>query len=694
MPRLTRRKQPIPEHILDYFESPRKSTIWEAYGPGFEAVFREPYGIDEDRRGADAEKMYSRHVAPLDWSWYETKRLRTEGITGSHFSESLLFNALYGEFPQRLVYFHGHTGVGKSTLLRYFFSHYVPNHANWDEGRLDRFVPVKIPLAFYDPRELEHEWDDRVFMFLYNEFEELTQEPFIRNVARHLAYPVESSKRELILSDSGELVPEGFRPGFVRDTENRINSTFVGIDRKSVVDWLRTKIAVIEDLPLGVLFNRSVIQVLARYYGYEFVFAVDNIDDLPSDIQSEICRLVSIKMRAYTPYPTVKFIISTRDNFLEPILSETFPVAQRFHHMMLDLPPLPFGLVLSRRKTSFFDPLMDKASKTIELSGGVTVRVEHIDTFIDAVFSVFDNVKPITDLHQLSNHSTRRMLDIVRSVFESPHIEVGLVADIARASTREPKVDVGDLATKFISINRIVDSLVRGTNRLVARKEKATLPNIYFSGFGRHYSSTLCRIFILSIVVTDEEISYEDLEKHLLALDHPPDTITAAVANLLQMRLVFSSQGFQLRKDRVERKLQMLERRELPFGEYLLDHLGVSLRYLQGMAFVTPMEAEFRKQVVVPEELGGEVEEFRSRILAASALYRQIDADLSAQLMFIRQAGEGAERLARLMDRYGLRDIADNIHDAIRSELHAIGRRSPTLLTGINISDLFPAPTG
>lgn len=247
------------------------------------------------------------------------------------------------------------------------------------------------------------------------------------------------------------------------------------------------------------------------------------------------------------------------------------------------------------------------------------------------------------------------------------------------------------LAATFVSEGRLQDTLVRGNNALVSTKNTAVLPNIFQSARRNHFSSTLCRLFIMSIVIIDEPIPYLELEQHLSDLGHPQYVIRRATDGLLKMRLVFSSRGFRLPKKEEELDQVTIENRDMPVAEHLMRYVGVSLRYLQGMAFVTPLERQFRSIVEVPEALGDDLSTFHMRIRCASALYMQIRSDWHAQKRFIDSRKEDADRLVRLISRYGLAELLENIQLTCLAQLAAIGRRSPELTEGLDFEALFPS---
>lgn len=683
------REQVINEDVLGLYELGEKSPLWEAYPQAFERMFALPNDIDEDHQETEADRLYPKPKQRLSWDWYVSERWTPAGVAKKHSTEKKLYDLLFGDSPHRLVYFHGHTGSGKSTLLRYFFTYFLPEVKQLPRSRLAKLVPLKIPLSYMTADELEREWDARVFDFLYREFPELGTEQFLRNVARHISYPIDGLERTLEMGSDGELQPEGHPPRFVKDVESRIRATLKAIDATSVVKWLAEDISVVKGLSVGKLFNRKVVQVLANHYGYEFVLIVDNIDELPSDIQTEICRLVGERMRAYAAYPRVKFIIATRDNFLEPVMSETLQVTRRFHHRLLSLPPLPFGDVLRTRKRVFFDPLRGAGAGRIKLDEWVGAQVGYVDEFIEAVIGTFDNVKKLTELYKLSNHSTRRMLDLVRAVFESPRVDRELVVRTIRAATGDGAAIRQEAGEEFVATNRIIDALVRGSNRLVALKGRIQLPNIYYAGAANHYSSTLCRPFLMAMVFSEDTISYKELEGNLSDLGHRSGVVATAAQKLLEMQIIFSAQGFRLLKGPRERARMVFEHRELPFGRYLLYDLGASLRYLQAMGYITPMSPAHRERIVVAEKVGDPVEEFRDRIGSAAALYHQIRSDMRAQIRYVEEHGE-RDRLERILDRYGLPDLLENIRARVTSELKRIAGTEPKLVSGLIFAKLFP----
>ena len=663
------------------------SPIWQAYTEAFGALFS-PNIIDESEVEIEAERLYP-HRQEISWDWYVRARCVFDRRSDDHFIERILGDYLFGEDPRRLIYLHGHTGAGKSTLIRYFFAYYIPFVFRLNPARLAKLVLVKIPLSYMNGHDIELEWDARVCDFLYREFPELESPIFLQNLARHILYPSNGMGRSLVMGPDGVLRAEGYTARFINDVEARIQRTFSSVDPESVISWLDDDISPVKGLSVGKLFNSNVIQLLAAHYNYEFVFIVDNIDDIPSEIQFETCRLVKQKMQAYAPYANTRFIIATRDNFLEPVMTETLPISAQFHHSILRLPPLPFGDVLRLRKTVFFDPLREKGDRCVRLQSRIFIQVEYLEDFLEAVFTTFDNVQQLTQFYRLCNNNTRRMLDIVRTAFESPHIDIQLLSDAIRAATKEGESVRKAVAQKFAASHRVVDLLVRGTNRIIDVKSKIHLPNIYFSGSANHYSSTLCRPFLLAMVVNESSISYTIIEKNLLALGHPKELIASAAQSLLNMQLVFSAQGFRLPQDREGREKMVFEHRDLPFGRYLLYELANSLVYLQGMAYVTPLEVSFRNRIVLAEKVGDPVAEVRDRIGAASALYQQLSKDVLAQIQFINSNSE-CDRLWVLFGKYGLGEIISEIREHIIEELTRIAKSNPELVHGISFSNFFP----
>jgi hypothetical protein len=686
------RQQRVDEIVLEQYELP-PSALWAAYEDGFVAMFHHPETETAVAgQTTSAVRLYTPGAEEKNWDWYVSTRLSVSGGKGeSLHAEEALFDRLYGETSARLVYLHGHTGVGKSTFLSYFFSEYIPRRSAWSTEDLRHFVPTKVPLAFPTAARLEEQWDEAVYEYLYAQFAELEEMQFLRNLARHISYPRDGSGRHLRREANGELGGVGYSEKFVQDVEGRIHQTLKHVDKASVHKWLQDEISTLSSQSAGELLNRPVIQVLSEYYGYRFTFVVDNIDDLPSEIQTEVCRLIHAKMLAYYPYPGIRFVISTRDNFLEPVYTQTFPASQGFHEHLFELAPLPFADVLRARKGAFFDPIAKGTRGQVYLDAAKRIGVRDIDGFIDSVALAFNNTDTLVGLHRLANHNVRVMLDLVKLTFQSPHLTKGLLADVATAATHAGAGNRAEVAGAFVAENRILDAVVRGRNALVEVRGKSLLPNVFDSGSERHYSSTLTRLFVMALVWADGVISYPAAQDILSALGHPEQTVTAAISDLLRMKVVFCSRGFLLHEAPEERAKQTLEHRDLPLLGSLLEEVAGALRYMQAVAYVTPLESQFLGRVVVPSTVGDEVTEFRSRVAAASALYDQVRADLRAQLGFIAASSDRA-RLERICGRYGFVEVVDNIRaTAVR---HFNNIQSQHLKAGMTAAELFPRVIG
>jgi len=681
-----RRRKKVTEAVLAQFELEGNSPVWIAYEEAFTEMFSREDGAGHERHESTAIRLWCPEHERGNWDWYITQRLLSGKLGSPQETEKKLYTRLYGDHPCRLVYLHGHTGVGKTTLLRYFFSEYIPHLSGMSPERLKTFVPTNIPLAYVTEESIEQEWDVRVYDYLREQFEELSSLTFLRNVARHIAYP-ETRGRVLVMDEKGNLAPKGFSDHLVQSIE----ATIFGLDTvdpRDYLDWIDSEVAVTSDLSLGIKFNRPVIQVLAQHYGYEFTFLVDNIDDLPGTIQETICRLVNQKMRAYANYASIRFIIATRDNFLEPVLTQTYPAAQGFNHAAMNLPSLPFSQVLRARKKSFFDPLADKGGKWISLFADVGGAVVDLDGFMESVFDSFDNVGKLNELYCLANHNTRMMLDMVCTVFKSPHIDSYLLSDVLRAASRDGTPIRKRVGESFISTNRIIDAIVRGQNLLIARRAENLLPNVFGSGSSNHYSSSLCRVFVLAILIDEEWIPYGMLARILNSLGHPETAVRRAVTTLMEMKVIFSTDGYRLHEESIKRAEQPLETRDLPLAEYLLSDLMGSLRYLQGMAYVTPLHGRYLEMIKTPDKIQEPVRDLAHRLAAASALYKQLRADMHSQLQFARSAEDSSD-LLRLMTRYGFCAVLENMHAQILNEHRKI--RSVGTNTGIDIHRMFPA---
>ncbi len=684
------RSQKMNEELLKQYNLP-KSFIWNAFPEAFEKLFRSPNGIDEDHVDDEAERLNCLPNGELNWDWYVPYRLNSKKITSKYSSEEKIYSNLFSDDPKRLIYLHGHTGCGKSTLIRFFFTHYLSKIKKLSDERLSKMVTVKIPLSFFNIDALEAEWDDRVTNFLYKEFSELEDEKFIKNLARFIAYPIDNKNRFLRMNEHGILEAVGHASRFSKDIEQKVAS-LKSIDAVSVWKWINSTFKIVKNLTIGSGFNKKIIQLLAKHYKYEFFFVVDNIDDIPESIQFEICRLVNSKMRAYTPYPLIKFIIATRDNFIEPIMSETLPIARQFHQNLEALDPLPFGEVLRARKRTLFDPMITSKSQMINISKSISMTVNHIDKFLIYVFRAFDNHEKLTDLYMLSNHSTRRMLDIVKSLLESPHYERELKYEIAISSTSDGKEIRKNTAMNMISIDRLIDSIVRGTNRLVAIRSRSYLPCLFCSSKANHFSSTLCRMFILSIINNEDSISFYDLFNMLKELGHKSVTIDKSIQDLLKMQLIFSTKGFYIPSDIQKRNQMLLEEGELLFGQYLLYDLSCSLRYFQAMGYVTPLEPKYSELIIISEEIGNSIDDFSDRMTSAKALYNQILYDFIKQRNFVEniEDQEYKKRMFRVIERYSLFEIIEHIRVNLTRELYRIIKKNPDMKEGLEIEKIFP----
>jgi len=267
----------------------------------------------------------------------------------------------------------------------------------------------------------------------------------------------------------------------------------------------------------------------------------------------------------------------------------------------------------------------------------------------------------------------RKMIDIVKAIFRSPQIDYEMLKKIIIQSSRDGQEDPDYVAKPFIASNRIIDILVRAANILVATKSMSILPNIYFSGGNKdHYSSTLCRIFILCIVNTGENISYLDLEKKLLEFGYPLETIIKTVNDLCEMQIIFSNLGGSLRFDDPDTlKKQKLQKRDLIFGEFFLDHIAPSLRYMQRMSYITPLSDKFYSLVKIPNRIDEDLEDFEDRVECASALYKQVKLDMENQIKYIKKM-PNSDELFRYFTYHGLHYIVDDIHEYIIKDLERI----------------------
>jgi len=689
------RRPPLEDAQLPLYETEQVSPIWEAYQPAMEAMF--------DKREKDAEIgiaesnicIYKYGEPAIDWSWYVNQRYDANRFSRVHEKEEQLYKIIFLNDGDPTIHIHGHMGVGKSTILYYFFKHYIPYVKKWDANELEHLIPVMVSMKYANVEVLEKNWNKRVTDFLYDRFPEMTNKAFLFEVARSI-YP----KR--LKGENGDLletVDEKDRD-FVKDTEFRIKAALERIDRATVPYRINELFERNGDTGQ---FNCKAIILLAMKYNYRFIFIVDNLDPLPDEMQQEISRLVKDKIRSYQETKNIKFIITARESFFDTTRRETYSISFGEQTQMLNIPSLSFASVLKQRKTAFFDPKREVGKElVINVENGISVKLANPERFIEKVFERFDNVNNLTNLHMLANKNIRAMLSLVGMVLKSPHLtreEIGIIVEQAtqkneRMTMEERNISETDL-DRYVHKYRMIDALLRSTNHLVAKVEDPYLrtPNVYLSSTMDHFTSTLTRLFVIAIINARKEILYNDLLNQLSDLGHEPSLIKKAVEDLMEFSVLFTNRGLRVEDNEEKRAGQKLEKRDLPYSDFLLEEIAPSLRYMQAMAFVTPMEDKYVKMVEVPKTISTGIKGFNIRLKAAAALYQQVRDDMASQIDYVNSHRDKA-RLTRIMERYSFQRIIDGIRENVRFDFEDIKKHSPTLVAGIDFEDLFPPLRG
>ena len=591
---------------------------------------RDPDRIPQENltpRASDDSEVEDR--TSEDWGWYCPTRLSGEGPRGM-MPEAQMYQSLNGpvtDGTKKVVLVHGGTGHGKTTFLRHFFRKHLPEI---DPELAARTIAVRISLgiAGMTLASLEDDVDNKINTYLDKHFPELYSDECMLSMAEQA--------RKLDTDFHARLLAEHPMGKSRADKLQWINSI---VGRKSVLKECNNVFAD---------FNRLRIQYLTKRLHKKFVIVLDNIDQMPRQIQEAAFMLARHKLEWVQNTNDVSVVIALRSYLLTRAAKELPLSAYQNRYEVCIRPPRLMDVL--QRRTRYAEREFPKqltfhqAGLFRRRSTPVSATKTTLTKMLGQWVTAFGDMETDLALSKMSNHDLREQLRMVSTIFRSPNFDwLRLVDAVATPSVRH------------ISHDRILDMLLRGTNLLCSTDSPVFFANLFNAGNHQHFANSLNQIYLLNVVKRLGSDYVDNVVSILADLGHPPAWTLESIEELLQRNVLLSPEGQYLRADQIRQICFQIE--DEPLSEFYTETLPYRLYYMQAMAYQTPMQDKWRRLTPLPKRVGEDVQHFPVRLRAAAALVGQIMDDERRQ----REALEGNTRSLELHKQYCLGGIGERM---------------------------------
>jgi hypothetical protein len=403
-------------------------------------------------------------------------------------------------------------------------------------------------------------------------------------------------------------------------------------------------------------FNRIAINYLTHKYGWKFVIIFDNLDQTPINFQQEVFFLARHKLDWILHTENVTLVIGVREYLLDRVKKEC-PVLAYEAYTDVPIYPPPIQQVLTERLT-FFSEVCPKSYRLTdaklfpqhvgEYVEEITVTRKAIERALKSLVKVFQsNIE--FNIATIANYDVRHQLRLAESIFHSWVLDW---YDLLYMSVRNTEI-----ITNFYEV---LSAMLRVDNLLAAPMPKKVIYNIFDCGESSRFCSTLNGWYVLKLL--DNGFSnIEDLVKQLQDIGHPKSVTLETVQKLLHANIVTSDQGIYLKEHRITEITCSWSATTM--GKVYLEILPFQLRYLEAMAYLTPLEKEFTNQLLLPDAKKG-IPDFEFYVMAAHILLMQIKKDEDRQRDYADR-----NKVMGFLQENDLLGLAENIAKSVRDTL-------------------------
>ncbi len=623
----------IPKQLITDNFSISDKYIWGKWIKGFQNMFAFKYGdlekegekiSDETEKEEKKNEFNSEILYPpiedYDWNWYTAKRRQSyefedDSTNGDfHFEERIIqWMQSFVSHNKNLLIVHGRAGIGKTTLLRYFFQKFLLSK-KYETLTNNLFcIRLSAPLLGISLERMEEDLDHKIYLTLIKKF----------------------TSGEFNLLDPDTLVNMCLTDLPVENRANDLDYFQVNPPPKSTVGQLkwfretglmRTGKHIKDVVSPWADFNRLALNYLAKS-GIKIIIILDNLDQLTTEAQSHAWNIVRNKLDWIQHKKNIAYIIAFRSYLLENcrILSNLNAYKDKIEIYPLT-PPKLFD-ILSKRKLHYFDP--EYLNKTDRLNFfDREIIVEDINNFVSNFLTVFQETDINISIEKLSNFNIRTSFEIAKCIFKYPFYEANSVDE----ATKYTLTSVNKESPKFVSFSRIVDSIVRNENKL-CDVTTPILDNLYSVNKSSHFSNTLNKLYTLYLLQENRDL--DEIKEIFLKLDHNKLIVHTTLKDFLEMGIITSHQG----NDLENHDIRELSTEDSTLSDIYVNFLFSELYYLQAMAYRTYMDKSILEKFETPRFIGDDNSLFSNRILAAIALVEQFCKDEAKQIRIIEMPG-------------------------------------------------------
>jgi hypothetical protein len=610
---------------LKSFYGNNYNSLWEALKDQFEEIFtnRSKHNEASPRERLIPDILFTGNKLTLvkeivrsstGWDWYVKERISPylkDLVIERKLPENQLLEFLdqnKNKNTKQILLIHGDTGHGKTTFIINFFKNWLPRN---NPELAEKLCVIRISISHTTSgNDLEDDFDHQV-RFALNEIADfIYEDKHLLNIAK--------------LDWSYDL-----------EWQNKLLKKYpIGTSEKEKIDWVKSSIgrgSINDANNEWHDFNRLAINYLTNVLNWNFVFILDNIDQTPKDFQEKAFVLARHKLDWMTNSKNLYYILCVRSYLINKAEKECICAAWDDKHDIKIYPP-PIDYVLNSRLKYFIAKLPKivqvrpseyiKHDKTnIELQ----VTKEAIVIIIQDCIRKFGDVNINLALSLLANYDVRQQLKMVRACLQSPRINWYKPFSLLTGSTTPYGINYYELFS----------GIMNQDNTLCPPNDQQFFKNIFSFDQGDHFSCTLNCYYILKLLSKGAQ-TIEEIVSTLCLLGHSKGKTMKTIQLLLLANIITSKDGIYIDEHKI--KVIEIDHQNSTIGLVYLEILPFELRYLESMAYLTPLTKELKESLPIPYR-NNMIMDFDNYILATSILLKQIEKDENDQINFAKTNG-------------------------------------------------------
>jgi hypothetical protein len=632
-----------------------------------------PHSFVEADLGIEGKKQIQ--ADDENWSWYVFKRCHQtnpkQKFIAFELEDQILnwFRSI--ETGKRILLLHGRTGVGKTTLIRYFFSCYL-KRVDKERHNNTYCFRIAMPVIARGQMRAEDDFDHNVNQHLLDTFGEngvvnLTDPKSVFEMGC-LAYPGNEKHRQELIKNYPPDDPAG-QLKWIRSVAMSRNE-----DPQSVSGWAD--------------FNRlAIAHICKEKPNIQIVIFLDNVDHLSSEQQVAVWLMARHKLHWLRELKNLCFIIPIRSYLLQNSRKEDALSAYRDKLQVIAVTAPSLYDVLRARKSCDFDPVipnrvpndMDPSHIRFFSTYKYTVPMFCANQLLEEVLRCFDEVSTNSFAMDLCNHDLRQGIEAAKHILESPFYPWEAWLELIRKQFDHGK-DSRTYGNEFINRDRMIDAIIRQKNILCEPKLRF-FDNVFSMGLDQgddHFSSSLCKLFILHMCNVRKH-DVDEVVSKLMEFGHPRTLVETAITQLLECNIVVSNQGINLKEDGISG----IGSCDTTLCRFYVKELIPRLDYLQGAAYLTPLDDEHYTKFVRCNPDSSVDKMFGSRTLNALLIVDQVFSDLERQWEFV-QLNEVSKKYWEFYTNYKLDAFFNNWLRGIANDVRAVKETTGYLSTYVD----------